>query len=462
MHTIIYRPTYTLLGFLLLAASCSQDELPPGSNGAEGGRIEFRASLPEVSSRATEVTGASLDKFQVSSFIVGSSSLSTYFLDKTFSQSAAGKFASLDPECIWPNGNAVLRFFAFAPSCEEMRAAGGFGNADFSLLTPAAGEVIDSDEYEMTDFRVAKDIASQFDFITATASGRLLDYEDEGLDLNFQHQLSRIQLKAWSASSTYDMEIAGVRLGGVGTSGTFNFAAEQDATGPAKAGRWATVDKGCVEYVFSSGDVIVALDKSAGAPVSAGQAVSILGNRIGGEDGYENSAMLIPALNTAWQYIDNPANGINHADGMYFSVLVRVIDTTPQDHGDIVYPYPGDSQGMEVVYLAVDQATKKNVIARLYKDGEDYFTDPDMTSRFDLEENSAEAKAFGWAALPVGDEWKPGYVYTYTLNYSDGVGLRDPHDPNPGEPIIRERVLVTVDVAEWKTGTMTDVSVPRK
>lgn len=457
-----YRLTYSLLSILMLSSSCSQEEIGGSDNGPEAGRIAFSASLPEVSSRATEVTGSTLENFCVSSFTVTSSSVSPYFLYKTFSKSVTGKFLSYDPECYWPNNDDRLRFVAFAPSCEDMRQAGGFSETDFTIPSLVKGETMASDEYKLSGFRVANDIASQIDFITAIAYGKLLDDEEEGITLDFHHQLSRIELKAWGNSKSYDVEIAGVRLGGVATQGVFSFISGNDTDDASKAGSWEAVAKGSVDYIYRNGDNIVMLDKSEGSPLSSDKAVSIMGSKVGGETGYDNSAMLIPSANPAWSYKDNAANGENNADGMYFSVLLRVTDRTPYDDGKLVYPYTDNPDGMEVIYFAVDKDTNKTIRTRLYKNGDEYFSDATFTSKYDLAANSAEVKAFGWAALPIGDEWKPGYVYTYTLNYSDGVGLRDPRDPKPGDPIISDRVLVNVEIAEWKAGSVTDVSVPRK
>ncbi len=91
---------YTLPALALFVASCSQDE-PGNSPVIEKGRIEFRASLPEVSSRSTEVTPDNLEEFTVSCFIDGSSTGTAYFHGKTFSRNAATRsYFSRDPECI--------------------------------------------------------------------------------------------------------------------------------------------------------------------------------------------------------------------------------------------------------------------------------------------------------------------------------------------------------------------------
>ncbi|MDE6542732.1 MAG: hypothetical protein K2K76_02075, partial [Muribaculaceae bacterium] len=57
--------------------------------------------------------------------------------------------------------------------------------------------------------------------------------------------------------------------------------------------------------------------------------------------------------------------------------------------------------------------------------------------------------------------------YTYTLDYTSGVGLHDPGVtgsviPKAGDPIISDRVGVTVTVKNWQGGTNTThtVTVP--
>ncbi|MDE6480627.1 MAG: fimbrillin family protein [Muribaculaceae bacterium] len=441
--------SYALLGIVLAASACSHEDGVRGGNGKSEGRIEFNASLPEVSSRATELKAASLNEIEVSAFTPGESGETIYFENKIFGRNNnTGKFVCYDPSCIWPNNNDLLRFAAFAPSCDDMIASGG--------------DAISTGD-KLTGFKVAQDVATQFDFVTAIGSGRLLDNEETGITLRFQHQLSRIQIKAWGNSASYNLEIAGVRLGGVGIGGTFNFTAQAEATGPAQAGVWESVAKGYVEYIFHEGDSIVNLDKTADSPLSADKAVSIMGSKVGGAEGYDNSAMIVPSNNTSWNYKDNAANGDSHAEGMYLSVLVRVKDTTPYDtNGSIVYPYSGTEYDEELIYLAVDKTDGKTVKSRLYKQGENYFTDADHSAAYDPDANDSEVKAFGWAALPAADDLKPGQVYTYTLNYSNGVGLRDPHDSHPGEPIISEKVLVNVEVADWIEGKNTNVSVPRR
>ena len=441
--------SYTLFGIVLMASSCTNENIGGDGIRMSGRKIEFRASFPELTTRATQTTSATLEKITVCAYITGETSDTPYFTDKTFNKTGNPTIYVCDDDaCVWPDNNTRLRFHAYSPSCEDIIAAGG--------------EATSTDD-GISGIKVPGDIASQFDFVTAISPGILIDNEESGVKLNFKHQLSRIELKAWGNSASYDLEIAGARIGGIGTGGDFSFTSPTEAETTDLAGTWENVAKGSVEYIFRKGDAIVTLDNSDGAPMTKDNAVSILGNKIGGEEGYDNSAMIVPSVNTPWLYKENPSNGEDKTDGMYISVLLRVKDTTPTSMGDgIVYPYTDPAYINEIVYLAVDKSDSKTVKTRLYRQGESYFTDPGHTAQYDPEADDADVKAFGWAALPAGENLKPGLVYTYTLNYSNGVGLRDPEDSRPGEPIISDNVTVNVEIEDWKKGTNNELSVPRK
>lgn len=446
-----YIPLYTLLGLSVLLAACS-DDLTPDVNTPDKGRIRFSASLPGISSRATEITNSTIGDIQVSSLLPGQDT--PYFLDKIFTRNTiTGKYASDDPQCIWPNSNDRLVFMASAPTCSEMREAGSFGEEGFVTA--------EDNSYGITDFMIASDIAAQTDFITAVATGNLLDNDEAGIDLDFRHQLSRIEVRAWGASKSYNLEIAGIRMAGVGTRANYIYDTSDVST--STPGHWESVENGYVEYIYRAGDRTVLIDKDHAA--SAASAVSVMGKPITAADKtYGNSAMLIPSAYQAWDYTGNAANGDGNTDGMYFSVLMRVTDITPYASATepLIYPYSDNDEGMEVVYLAVDKADHTTVLTRLYRQGDGYYTDPECTSVYDAEANAAEVKAYGWAAMPVADVWQPGLVYTYSLNYTGGVGLRDPRDPQPGKPIISDKVLINVNVSEWQAADDTGVTVPRK
>lgn len=117
--------------------------------------------------------------------------------------------------------------------------------------------------------------------------------------------------------------------------------------------------------------------------------------------GTEGNAMLIPQQLTAW---DPTADASNTAAGAYLSVKLQVNTVA----GAQVYPFN---------------------------------TNTDCQ----------------WAAIPINTNWEPGKKYIYTLDLSHGGGYVDPHDPDPGKPVLGGPIKFTVNVVEW---TDTTVDVP--
>lgn len=64
----------------------------------------------------------------------------------------------------------------------------------------------------------------------------------------------------------------------------------------------------------------------------------------------------------------------------------------------------------------------------------------------------AEKDSYGWACIPVGTKWEPGYKYVYTLDFTNGAGKYPPEHPDvPGEDILTDPIRFTVEVEPWKT-----------
>ncbi len=450
MNTKIKSSLCLISGALLLAA-CSEEEVVNISD-SESNPIKFRTSLPTLTSRAQIVTIDNLPHFRVTAFnpadadLVSPEGLMNEYISKELITNTGGQELLTSEKCLWPipgkDGN--MAFFAFYPDLND--------GAELVNATKLNGNELAID-YKLTGFRVATDIADQKDFITAYATGSMEKNLFSGITLNFGHQLSRIELQAWGANKSCDIEIAGVRIGGVGVEGTFAFR-------PIEGGGQWTGDhvKGTVEYIYRKGDKIISLDSTSGSPLTAEAAVSIMGSKV---DEEENCAMLLPATYIGWDFL---GDGKNDQKRMYLSVLLRVVDATPTDgKGQQRYPFTQDSDGSEasdipIIYLAVDKATR-TVSSRVYKNNNNYFSDEAFTSPYTLA-GDEEVKEFGWAALPVTGEWEPGYVYTYTLDYTSGVGLHDPESPEAGKPIISDKVGVSVSVKDWQTKPSSGVVVP--
>ena len=106
------------------------------------------------------------------------------------------------------------------------------------------------------------------------------------------------------------------------------------------------------------------------------------------------TAMLIPQQLTAW---DVAADKTNTAKGSFLAVKINIV---AQADGNQLYP--------------------------------------------------AADGAYGWACIPVGTNWQPGYKYIYTLDFSNGAGKLPPEDPDvPGDDILTDPIRFTVDVQLW-------------
>lgn len=503
-------------GSLVALASCTQEEITrekPVIN-HDDLPISFRAGVtsrvnPDLDYTSTPAT------FYVTAFKNNHKAVDgvipdAYFADEPFYQMGANIYASTSNQK-WPSSDEAekVEFFAYAPSLEEIF------NAGITQLDPSASNyatLLDNYKqamkfynlcmqganldpmnqhnttfngvqlytgFKLGRFYVATDISKQVDFITAHISADTPNSSDEselGVELKFKHQLSNIELRAFSANSDYNIEIAGVRIGRPYTGAAiFNFC---DADGNVfydEGGQWGISkdpQRLPVEYIYGEGDDIYRMgsfNNLTGGQVIASpthtkeeDAASIMGK--GG------NAMVLPTKNGPWAGLDNPwiaskYSAMNGSEGdpypgqnpdpwsadneygdMYFSILLRVTLkpektelNTPQ-----IYPY-GNNTTMKSVFFEKEKNSNK-VVRRV-----------DSKSVIPGDDN--EIVEFGWAAVPVGVNWEKGKKYIYTLDFSKGVGVQDPEDPKPGTPIIGTGIKFTVSVVGWDEGN-TNYPVP--
>nr|MDE6269707.1 fimbrillin family protein [Muribaculaceae bacterium] len=386
----------------------------------------------------------------------GAGIIDPYFTDGTFEKDETGAFYSKENECLWPSSKNKLHFFAYYPSVASMKETCGIQYFNLANNTKRLDVGVNLD-FRLEKFVVAREIADQADFLTAYSSGSLEDNGGTGIALDFKHQLARIELSAWGNNDKNDFDIAGVRIGNPLTLGDFNFSVLPRAE-IAPASPWMNTSgiHSAVEHIFSAGETVVRLSKAAGSHLSENDAVSLMGTA--------GPAMLIPMSTRieAWEGINDPAiaDADYSTDKMYFSVLMRVKNTDNQ----VVYPYPVNSDNMNVEYFAIDRYGK--IVERLYLIDGEYYTTPESSAdlRY-IPDATVEICRFGWAALPVAAKWEAGKIYTYKLNYSNGIGWHDPEDPSPGEPIIeRGKIPFEVSVQEWIPAEdyNPDINVPKR
>lgn len=129
---------------VLTITSCSKDESTEVNNGQA---IDFRVAME---TRATETTTANITNFLVTAI---NASNSNFFTDQAFTK--AGSYFTSNPAYYWPNDGSNLSFFAYSPSATDLGA---------TISITSASKT-------MTNFSPAAAIASQKDFITASATG---------------------------------------------------------------------------------------------------------------------------------------------------------------------------------------------------------------------------------------------------------------------------------------------------
>lgn len=510
--------TATAVGSMALLASCSQEEVSTVKQNKEGLPISFRAgvstrvnpTLDYTSNPATFYVTAYPDTHKATNGQIPDS----LFWDEPFYLMGANLYASTSNKK-WPSQEQAkqVEFFAYAPSLEEIQAA-AFTQLDptdpnyqnylnnykggiqfFNLCQP--GIHLDPLNQENTTFNgvqlytgfklgrfyVATDISKQVDFITSHIAADTPASEDDaelGVELKFHHQLSNVELRAFSGNKDFNIEIAGVRLGRPFTgSAIFNFCDAEGNVSNPEGGQWGIArdpQRLPVEYIYGEGDEIYRMGSfnnlvggqviTTPAHTSAATATTIMGK--GG------NAMVLPTKNGPWAGEENPwiapkysaftgnagtdpypdqnpkpwsADNVEEGD-MYFSVLIRVTTkpegsevTTPQ-----IYPY-GNNTTMNVVYLEKEKNSNK-IVGRV----------PSKTSAVGANNEIVE---FGWAAVPVGVNWERGKKYIYTLDFSNGVGVQDPEDPKPGTPIIGSGITFSVSVVGWDEQTI-GTNVPQE
>ncbi|MDE7402033.1 MAG: fimbrillin family protein [Muribaculaceae bacterium] len=433
----IIKFTYLTFGAALLFASCANDVAEPKIP-VNDGRIYFRTSLQESASRAQIVSNDNLTEFNVTVFnpAYAVDGKLDPFIDNisVIKSDESGVFSS--EECRWPAPGKEkndLTFFAYYPAPDHT-----------DNKTSVDGIVPDFD-FKIPDFSVSEDISQQVDFIAAYKSVSMKSEMYTDIRLDLEHKLSRIEVNAKGENKSCKIEIAGVLIGGTYSKAAFDFKPQPGA------GDWIPGDvKKNVHYVYNAGDKIVTIENTASA-------VSIMGDTQG-----SNYAMLLPYDYAAWNYENDNTNS---GGGLYLGVLLRVTDIK----GKQQYPYTDTNQGPNAldipkVYLAVD-GSGTVMSGPLYKGANGaYYTDSELASAYTVPQGCT-VREFGWSAIPVTGDWKPGYYYTYTLDYTYGVGLHAPdvtpsEGPNAGDPIISDKVGLTVTVKGWQSGSSPSIIVP--
>lgn len=291
---------------LATLASCSNDEVVDVNN---GNGITFRTSLDKALSR-TVTTARNLAAFNVTA--IGNSA--SYFTDLAVTEQSG----TWTPAATyyWPNYD--LKFYAYAPK------------------TIAHGTIgINHSAQKITGFSPNGIISQQEDLVVACNTGSKSANESTGVAMNFQHALSQIEVKATNSNDKLKVEIIGVKLVGVATTGDFSFPATATATGtPLGSGLWGNLsgNNDANNAYMSMLSQTVTLDATA--------------KQINESDNF----MLVPQQLTPW-------DGTATATGAYLSVLCRISSldgTGTSQTSTVLYPQGGKATDYAFAAVALD------------------------------------------------------------------------------------------------------------
>ncbi len=433
--------SFAALLSLPMLSSCSQYDADREALLATG--IPFTTNLTGATSRSTYEITNQIDNngFVVCAFCpednAGSDgTLLPHCQDVVVVREVDGIFRG--DGCRWPGNvgdkDGRLKFFAFHPSRSEMKKRAGVGEQCFVYTNKskknASGITYD---YMLSKFRVAPDIAQQVDFVTAIGEGNKKDHLYSGIKLNFEHQLCGVNMSVWGAPTLYDVEIAGARIGGAVVEADFSLSHEvaNPSDEENTIGAWFIDDsslRGHVSYVYTTGDKVVVIN--ANQHNTKDKVANIMGK--GGQ------ALVIPQKQGKWDYVNDKTN-TGKGKGMYFSVLLRMTQRDGDHH--VIFPSTDPESQDHIVFLLVDKSDG-TVVKRLTKSEYANLTPPE----------GREKRAYGWAAVPVNVDWKAGYLYSYVLDFSHGVGVHDPADGNPASTIMKEDIGATVSITDGSWG----------
>ena len=358
-------------------ASCSNDEI---RNTASPVEIGFNTTLSGVT--RTVLDNSNFAQFKVTA--LNSTDGSAYFSDENVSKDGNSWFT--ENHYYWPDN--ALDFYAYAPT-------------DLSNVT------INQTTKQIADFVPVYNVKNQQDIVVAIGSGSKETNMENGVNLNFKHELAQIEVKATNERpSTYNVDVLGVKLGRVKTKATMTF--------PSEAGNYATwTDPTEVMTYGIKYDEAITLSTEAQS-------------LMGGNDNW----LMIPQSLTAWD------TSKTDDQGFYLSVLLRITDKS----GTVIYPQPKEGQEQSEVYAysavpvsATWAAGKKYTYTlKFFKDnGGAGVTDPDPTNPD--------------PDLPEGDP--------------DVDPQPIPDEPGGGGNIMQGTIFFTVNIEDWAPGDSEDSTI---
>lgn len=397
------------LGLLAFAASCSDDVTEEINSGPE---ISFTTRMSRAAQTFNSV--ADLDEFKVYAEADGYPGL--FINGETAKKTDATGIYNMANTYRWPSGSQSIEFWAFAPSNltnltgvniagSHKAAITGFEPAIYTAVAPNAGK-------SHQDLIVAYNNASK------SLSGN-------GVELNFKHTLSQIELKAKLGTGNknpYSVKLKGAWFVNVWGKGDLAFDKEEKNNF-----KW-TNDGNTKSTYGRSFETPMDLSLNESPLLAAGA-------------GSDNSSLMVIPQNVPYWDVENDSE--NNYEGAYILLLCRVeVKHSGSEHNGEDY---------------------------VKDDGENHihqmFPTPDNDTSFDED-------LYGYVCVPLTDGnggamvWEAGKKYVYTLEFcgqNSGAGLYPPTNGDdelpvapgtpigkePGDPVLDNPIKFSVKVDNW-------------
>lgn len=374
---------------MLALVSCTNDEVVQINKGQ---KIEFRTA---VTTRATELTNTDLPSFWVTALYDNVE----YFSDEFTKDNTDGCFKSTT-DYYWPATEEV-KFYAYYPYGEDL-----------------PGTVsINAEAKQVKDFTPDEDIANQVDFVTAFEVYTKDEATNGSVGLDFEHQLSQIEIKAKNTNSGYTTTVKAIRIKNVVASGDFNFS--------AAVTNW-TPSEDLTSYEIGFDPLTLTSEEQ-----------SLMSNK--------GNAMLIPQSRLAW--------GVEEAEP-------EVVDEGSEGEGETPETPTApetDPNGTYIAFLVqINTATGIRIFPEIIEGNEE---DTDVE--------------YAWVAKPLAINWLTGYKYTYVFDFKDGAGVIAPdnfgddpilpgggEDPKPGDDVYGGKISVSLSFKGWNNNNDSYQDVP--
>lgn len=475
-------------------------------------------SSDTVTNDAQRVQLANADKLTIVPAVQGSTTRATSVTTSTltaFDVYIEGKFQKGEENAaLWDNEVKTITKVGSSwnfPSTEQYWWADKSTAGKFTAMAPT-GNISGTVKPTTTSVTVDDDIVSQVDYLVAYNEGVREDFS-AGVPLNFQHVLSQIIVKAANIStSDIKVEVAGAKLVHAKKTNTLTLPTASTAKGTFSWDDYTPWNMKAADaegniYPDATGDATYSKFNSSESITQSG-VTTLTGSA---------TALFDPMLLMPQKLIaqDLTATSKSAMPNNYLAVLVRVSTKAKVGYRDADgHYYTGTSSDKTVIPFTArrtgsssNDTYKEEELAKLAKGempagwGSGYTNDDNavqsVISAYDTETKiyteeevlypregfGTTSEKFAYVAVALDQEWKPGYKYTYTLNFSkDGIGKSiadqpaDAADYNtahptynfpygnnyetgeadvPGEDIVDNPTLLffTVTVDDWNDAT---------